>query len=152
MKGVTDPYILVSGPVTACKECALVCNGKIQFKMHSGFAVINMLLVLIGFCHLFQIEYNPSVKEAMEFMQEKLLGIVETRHHSTAYMNLFRTVSCLQEQREMSVAESEGQKKKKFKDNDEEEEGIDIDASDGNSDVTVLDGQCDLQTQLSLFY
>ena len=103
-KGIKDPYVLFVGDVNSCTDCALVYNGKIIVRMHTGYQMLNMLLVLIGFCHLFRLEYNQEVRESLEFLQEKLLGIIEKKKHSTAYANLFRSVSCLQEQRGVSQA------------------------------------------------
>ena len=98
MRTVMDPYIMVTGSYTSCKDCALICSGKIVLKLNRGFAPINMVLVLIGFCHIFKVEYHPEVRDVMEFLQEKLLGISERKAHTMAYMNLLRAVSCLEAQ------------------------------------------------------
>ena len=55
-----------------------------------------MLIVLIAFCHTFAIQYNHEVRECIEFVQEKLLGIVEGKKKSAAYVNLLRAISCIQ--------------------------------------------------------
>jgi hypothetical protein len=132
-KGITDPYIMITGSFTNCEDCALICNRKIVFKLRAGYTFLNMILTLIAFCHLFVIEYQADVKETMEFLQEKLLGIVERRSHSTAYMNLFRSVTCLQEKIEVT-----------------EDKDCDGDHDDNDSDATV--DFCDLETQLSVHW
>ena len=101
MRGVNDPYIVVLGQIANVQDCALVCNGKIMLKLSHVDRVLTWVLVLMAFCHVFHLEYNIEVKEAMHFLQEKLLGIVESKGHTTAIVNLFRSISCLQEQIDM---------------------------------------------------
>ena len=66
-----------------------------MLKLNRGLEPINMVLVLIGFCHIFKVEYHPEVHNVMEFLQEKHLGISERKTLTMAYMNL-RAVSCLE--------------------------------------------------------
>lgn len=128
MKGVNDPFIVIVGEVSHVEDCALVCNGKIVIKARPGFQVPNMVLLLIAFCHVFNVEYNSEVREVMEFLQEKLLGLTEGRKHSTAFTNLFRSITCLQEQVILSGHDS-----------------------DADSDDTRLEGADTLESQLSVY-
>ena len=68
MKEINDPYIMIVGTMTSCQDCALVCNGKILIKLRASYQILNMILVLIGFCHVFAVEYHQDVREAIEFL------------------------------------------------------------------------------------
>ena len=129
MRGVNDPFIALLGEESHVDDCALVCNGKIVIKARPGFQILYMILLLIAFCHAFNVEYNSEIKEVMEFLQEKLLGLVEGKKRSTAFTNLFRSITCLQEQVILTGHDS-----------------------DADSDATQLEGPDTLlETQLSLF-
>ena len=65
----------------------------------------------------------------MEFLQEKLWGLVEGKRHSTAFTNLFRSITCLQEQVILTGHDS----------------------SDAESDTTHLEGADTLESQLFIF-
>ena len=95
MKSVSDPFVAVIGTRSQVDSSFLVCEGKVLIK-NIGSRVFSMLLILIAFCHTFNVEFNPEVREAMEFIQERLLGIAEGKKKSTAFVNILRAVSCIQ--------------------------------------------------------
>ena len=55
-----------------------------------------MIIVLIAFCHTLNIQYSAEIREPLEILQEKLLGLVEGKKKSTAYLNVSRSIYCIQ--------------------------------------------------------
>ena len=95
MQGNQDPYIALIGTLSRVESSSLMCKGRVLVQS-IGSRIFSMLIVLIAFCHTFAIQYNHEVREGIEFVQEKLLGIVEGKKKSTAYVNLLRAISCIQ--------------------------------------------------------
>ena len=54
--------------------------------------------VLLGIHFVYNIEYNPVVREVFEFLQEKLLGIPlpSGKKTSVSYSNLYRSLNCIE--------------------------------------------------------
>ena len=109
------------------KDCALVCDHKFVIHIPSGCNIANLTIVLIAFCHTFNIRYAEDVEEVMEFLQDKLLGLTEKKKHGIAYNNLYRAVTCHQDKIS----------------------GERTDTASINSDATMLEDQ--IESQVSLF-
>ena len=78
-------------------DCFLICDNKIVVTLPPGCNLVLMLLVLIGFCHVFSIKYASEVQDVMEFFQSKLLGLSEKTKHGVQYNNFFRELSYQQQ-------------------------------------------------------
>jgi hypothetical protein len=79
------------------KDCALICDHKVVIKIPCGANIANMILVLMAFCHTFNLEYSQEVEDVMELLQDKLLGLSEKKKHGVAYSNLYRSITCQQD-------------------------------------------------------
>ena len=59
--------------------------------------VLSAVLLLLGIHFVYNIEYNPVVREVFEFLQEKLLGIpLPSGKTSVSYSNLYRSLNCIE--------------------------------------------------------
>ena len=60
--------------------------------------VLSAVLLLLGIHFVYNIEYNPVVREVFEFLQEKLLGIPlpSGKKTSVSYSNLYRSLNCIE--------------------------------------------------------
>ena len=89
----------------------LLCDGRVILTLPCGSNLASILLILIGFCHLFGIKYAAEVQDVMEFFQSQLLGISERTRHGVQYNNLYRemTVHMRRVQEERTVDDDETQ-------------------------------------------
>ena len=62
--------------------------------------IFTALIVLLDIHFMHHIEYNPLIREVMEFFQEKLFAISlpQGRKISIVYSNLYCSLSCLEDQ------------------------------------------------------
>ena len=74
----------------------VVCKKKVITEELGRRPLIG-LIALLAVHYLFRWEFNSSVKEVLEFIQEKLLqDPLPKQKQSIAYTNLFRVVSCFE--------------------------------------------------------
>ena len=59
------------------KDCALICDHKVVIKIPCGANIANMILVLMAFCHTFNLEYSQEEEDVMELLAARqVAGIV----------------------------------------------------------------------------
>jgi hypothetical protein len=85
-----DPYIAVVGAIDEMEDCALISDQKIIFHFPCGCNLANLALVLISFCHFFNLRFSPLVEDVMEFFQSQLIGLSEKKK---AHCSLFKFVT-----------------------------------------------------------
>jgi hypothetical protein len=81
----------------AMDGCALICDHRVVLNLTKGCNLASILLVLIAFCHTFNVKYSSEVEDVMEFFQDKLVKISEKTKHGVAYMNMYRAISSSQQ-------------------------------------------------------
>jgi hypothetical protein len=92
-----DPFVAVVGAMEAMDGCALICDHRVVLNLTKGCNLASILLVLIAFCHTFNVKYSSEVEDVMEFFQDKLVKISEKTKHGVAYMNMYRAISSSQQ-------------------------------------------------------
>ena len=60
--------------------------------------LLSAVLLLLGIHFVYNIEYNPVVREVLEFLQENVLGISlpSGKKTSVSYSNLYRSLNCIE--------------------------------------------------------
>lgn len=90
----THAFILAVGTVDNIESAVVVCDQRVLT------VAVEMVLsaVLLGIHFVYNIEYNPVVREVFEFLQEKLLGIPlpSGKKTSVSYSNLYRSLNCIE--------------------------------------------------------
>ena len=76
----------------------MVCNKKVITE-EIGQLVISAIIVLLSIHFTYDLAYYPASRQVLEFLQEKLLGarLDSSRKTTTAYSNLYRAVSCIEQ-------------------------------------------------------
>ena len=92
-----DPYIALLGTMEHMLACYLLCDNKVVIRLPIGVNLASMLLVLIGFCHLYNVKYASDVQDVMEFFQSSLLGLKERSKGGIQYNNFIREMRRQQE-------------------------------------------------------
>ena len=96
-----DPYVAVIGTMDSMDDCMLISDQKIVCwisSCHSGVGVVSIVVLLMAFCHTFNLKFSDEVAEAMEFLQFKLLGLSERKKRSISFQNILRAVALEEEQ------------------------------------------------------
>ena len=88
----------------------IICNKKVITE-EIGQLIVSAIITLLSVQFAYDLAYNPDCKQALEFLQEKFLGVMldSSRKITTAYSNLFRAVNCSEQKlkdKESEVAES----------------------------------------------
>ena len=96
-KDNNDAFILAIGDgADNVKSMVIVCRNKV-ITDELGRCPLVGVLALIAVHYVYQWQFNTTVKEVMEFIQEKLLqDPLPQQKQSVAYNNLFRVVSCFE--------------------------------------------------------
>ena len=97
-KDNTHPWILCVGTPCDITSAVLVCQRKV-ISYDIGKTVFSALLILLATHYTYEFAYNPLVQQALEFLQEKLLGdgLPASRKTSVAYSSLFRAIDCIEQ-------------------------------------------------------
>ena len=92
------PWILCIGTPCNISSSVLVCQRKVVTN-EIGQSIFSALLVLMAVHYTYDFAYNPLVQQALEFLQEKLLGdqLPKSRKISVAYSSLFRAIDCIEQ-------------------------------------------------------
>lgn len=79
------------------ESAVIICDKKVITNA-LGQLVITAIMALLGVHFAYNLSYNPSCKQVLEFFQEKLLGmrLDPSRKITSAYSNLYRAVSCIE--------------------------------------------------------
>ena len=61
--------------------------------------VVSAVVLLLSIHFVYNIEYNPVVREVLEFLQEKLLCVPlpSGKKTSVSYCNLFPSLNCIED-------------------------------------------------------
>ena len=75
----------------------MVCDQKV-LTVAVGM-VISAVVLLLSIHFVYNIEYNPVVREVLEFLQEKLLCVPfpSGKKTSVSYCNLYRSLNCIED-------------------------------------------------------
>ena len=92
----TYAFILAVGTVDNIESAVVVCDQRVLTVANE--MVLSAVLLLLGIHFVYNIEYNPVVREVFEFLQEKLLGIPlpSGKKTSVSYSNLYRSLNCIE--------------------------------------------------------
>ena len=106
----THPYAICIGSIGAITSSVIVCNRKVITEK-IGHMVFSVILALICTHYAFNLSYNPVSQQVMEFLQEKLLGdrLASSRKTTTAYSNVYRAISCLEQEFEAAHRKDEAE-------------------------------------------
>lgn len=93
----SHPYIICIGTISAFTSAVAVCNNKV-ITGEIGQFVFSAMITLLAIHYTFELTYNPSTQQVLEFLQEKLIGdrLPAKKKTSTAYSNIFRAVNCIE--------------------------------------------------------
>jgi hypothetical protein len=94
----THPYIILLGSHTEFTSAVGVCGKKV-ITSEIGQFILSAILTLLAISYAYDLSYNPSVQQVLEFIQEMVIGdsLPSTRKVSTAFSNLCRAINCIQQ-------------------------------------------------------
>ena len=96
----TNPYILAVGEDADKIISQVIVSGNKVITDNVGKNPLVGLLTLLAAHYTYSWEYNNDVREVLEFIQEKWLKdpLSQRRKTSIAYSNLFKSISCIEDE------------------------------------------------------
>lgn len=92
---------------TAITSSVAICNKKV-ITSEIGHYVFSAILTLLAISYTYNLAYNPMTQQVLEFLQEKVVGdcLPASRKISTAFSNLSRAISCIEQKMAEELAKS----------------------------------------------
>lgn len=90
------------GTISSYSSAVGVCKKKV-ITSPIGQMTFSALITLMAIYYTYDLEYNSSVKQVLHFLQEKVIQhpLSKTKA-TTAYTNLYRAVSCIEQRNELA--------------------------------------------------
>ena len=94
-----SPYIVCVGTVTDFKTAVGVYKKNI-ITAGTGQLVFSALITLMAVYFAYNLEFGSFTKQVLQLLQEQLLKhpLASKTRLSTAYMNMFRAITCIAQQ------------------------------------------------------
>ena len=86
----------------------MVCSGTVVTR-HIAAAIFPCVLMLLAVHYSYNLEYNPQVRQVLEFLQEKLLAdhLPNSRKTTKCYDQLYRAIDCIESKQEVESNNSD---------------------------------------------
>ena len=110
----THAFILVVGTVDNIESAVVVCDQRV-LTVAVEMVLLSAVLLLLGIHFVYNIEYNPVVREVFEFLHEKLpcIPLASEKKTSVSYCNLYWSLNFIEDKISSESCDDDTNVKKK---------------------------------------